>query len=167
MKECQRRHLRWCGILAAPKTSQEPVTLPTERDHASHANQISTIEGGMHTTEEKDAHIDAGCEVQNVDTYELMAPSKPLSSLLDKHGLAHIGPITLGVEGYTLSVSTGHDLSWHKPCFLPVEARHHDGTHEYLSGLYDVTTGLSFHDLLCRLEGDALQSNADIACESV
>lgn len=102
-----------------------------------------------------------------MDTYELMAPSKPLSSLLVKHGLAHIGPITLTVECYTLSVSTGHNLLWHKPCFLPVEARHHDGTHEYLSRLYDVTTRLTFHDLLCRQKGDALQSNADIACESV
>ncbi len=120
-----------------------------------YANLMSVVKGGMRTGEEEDAHIAAGCEVQKVETYELSVPSATLSSLLDKHGIAHIDLLSLDVEGYELNALKGLDLSRHRPRFILVEARYRDEVHAYLSGLYELVDELTIHDLLYRLKDDA------------
>jgi FkbM family methyltransferase len=142
-----------------PHALVEQVALvPPEREGASvalrYANLMSVVKGGMKTSDEEEAHIAAGCDVQKIQTYDLSARGATLSSLLDKHGLQHVDLLSLDIEGYELAALQGLDFQRHRPRYILVEARYRDEVHAYLASRYDLVEELSFHDLLYRIKGD-------------
>ena len=122
-----------------------------------YADLMSTIQGGMRTPEEEDAHIAAGCKVQNISTFDISVPTATLSDLIEKHQLGQIDLLVLDVEGYEIGALRGLDLTRHRPAHILVEARYRDDVHAYLVQLYDLIAELSHHDLLY-----ALRTNASV-----
>ncbi len=141
------------GALAAPEQVPGSVTL-------RYAGLMSLVRGGMHSSEEEDAHIDAGCEVQKLDTYEVEAPCITLSAALDEAGISHVDLLSLDVEGFEDQALSGLDLSRHRPSYILVEARYRDEIDRRLLPYYEVAEELSHHDILYRLRG--LQDNTPI-----
>jgi len=162
----------WRGLLieAVPQLAEEcrryrphaivedAALVPPERQGETvalrYANLMSVVKGAMKTIDEEDAHIAAGCAVQKIQTYDLLARGATLSSLLEKHHLRHIDLLSLDLEGYELSALRGLDVRQHRPRYILVEARYRDEVHAYLADQYDFIEELSLHDLLYRLKGD-------------
>lgn len=166
MLECMRYrpHARVAHAALVPP---EGVGMPAV---LRYANLMSVLKGSMRSPEEEDAHIQAGCEVQKIQTHEFSAPTKTLSSLLDEFGLTHVDLLSLDIEGYEAKALRGLDLSRHQPRYILVEARYRDEVHAVLAGRYELVAELSQHDLLYRLKGDAgpkvVKPEADSAPEA-
>ena len=120
-----------------------------------YANLMTVVKGGMRSSAEEDAHIEAGCSVQKIEkSYEFVAPTATLSDLLDQYSLTHVDLLSLDVEGYEAKVLKGLDMSRHRPRFILVEARYREEVDAALRDYYELVAELSHHDLLYRLKGD-------------
>lgn len=140
-----------CAALAAPE--QVPGTVKIR-----YAGLMSVVEGGMRSTEEEDAHIEAGLAVQKLEqTYVTEVPCQTISNILDSCGITHIDLLSLDVEGYEAQALAGLDFGRHAPRYILVEARYRDAIDALLLPRYEVVEMLSHHDVLYRL---AAGSNA-------
>jgi hypothetical protein len=116
---------------------------------------MSLVEGALKSKEEEDKHVETGCEIQDVSSYEVRVPVATLSALLDKHGIKRVDLLSLDVEGYELNALKGLDFTQHAPRFMLIEARFRQEIDDYVAPLYDVVAELSYHDVLYARRDDA------------
>ena len=111
-------------------------------------NLMSLVKGAMKSEAGDLAHVQLGCEVQKVSTYEVKVPARTLSSIFDAHGITQIDLLSLDVEGFELQALRGLDLRRHRPGHLLVEARFRQEIVALLKPSYKVVAELSEHDVL-------------------
>ncbi len=118
-----------------------------------YAHLMSVVEGSLKTEEEKDKHIKAGIDVQNLErSYSVIVPARTLESILDEYSnLPAIDFFSLDVEGYELDVLKGTNLEKYRPKYILVEARFFEEVNSFLeSHNYEMIEKLSHHDFLYR-----------------
>jgi FkbM family methyltransferase len=161
------RYRRWGGLLVEPVPElaalcrrnrpdclvEEAALVPADHPggeveiHACHL--MSVVKGGMRTTAEEEAHVRLGAEVQDITPRLVRAPGRPLSAILDQHGITRVDLLSLDVEGFELPALRGLDFTRHRPRFILVEARYRDEIDAHLAAAgYHPIALLSFHDVL-------------------
>ena len=111
---------------------------------------MSIVKGAMQSEEGDLAHVRKGCEVQQIESYEITVPARPLSEILDQHGITKVDFFSLDVEGYELEALKGLDFTRHAPRFLLVECRERETMQNFLAAHYEAVAELSHHDVLFR-----------------
>jgi FkbM family methyltransferase len=139
---------------------------PTAEVEMRYCGLMSMIHGAM-PPEEEEKHIRLGCENQQIETYNMVAPAVTLSSLLDKHAIAKVDLLSLDVEGYELQVLKGIDFKRHRPEWMLIEARYRREIEDYLTPLYRVAAELTDRDILYQLRDSARLRNASVTGESL
>jgi hypothetical protein len=114
------------------------------------AGLMSVMQGGMHSKEEELKHVQVGCEIQKLSTYEVYAPTLTLSNILDQQGITEIDFLSLDVEGFEKQVLLGLDFTRHRPRYILVEERYSDEVKSILLAYYEIVDMLSHHDVLYR-----------------
>jgi FkbM family methyltransferase len=130
-----------CALVADSRATPE-VTM-------NYCNLMSVVRGAM-TAEAEREHIEKGCAVQKVESYELTVPGRTLSEVLDAHRIARVDFFSLDVEGYELEALRGLDLARHRPRFLLVETRDRTALEAHIGAHYETIAELSHHDVLYR-----------------
>jgi FkbM family methyltransferase len=127
-----------CALLAAGDPRRE-LTM-------QFCNLMSLVKGAMHSEEADREHIEKGCAVQKIETYEVTVPARPLDDILAAHRIEQVDLFSLDVEGFELQVLQG--LTQVRPRFLLVEARDRGAIEAHLAPHYEVAAELSHHDVL-------------------
>jgi FkbM family methyltransferase len=156
-EQCRRHRPRaqvvWAA-LGAPEQVPGTATLRV-------AGLMSIVRGAMGSSEEEDAHIAAGREVQKLPSVQdVTAPYATLSEILDRCGVAEVDLLSLDVEGFEAQALAGLDLSRHRPRFILVEARYREAVDARLRAHYEAVAELSHHDVLYRRKESASPSGA-------
>jgi FkbM family methyltransferase len=115
-----------------------------------YANLMSVVRGARGGEAEDRRHVAQGEELQGVSTYELEAPARTLSAVLDAHGVARIDLLCLDLEGYEPQALRGLDLERRRPEWIMVEAWDRAAVDALLAPRYDPVALLSHHDVLYR-----------------
>ena len=131
-----------CALVASDSAQREVAM--------RYCNMMSIVKGAMQSEEGDLEHIRKGCEVQRIESYELTVPARPLSEVLDQHGIAQVDFFSLDVEGYELEALKGLDFARHVPRFLLVECRERETIQNFLAPRYEAVAELSHHDVLFR-----------------
>jgi FkbM family methyltransferase len=114
------------------------------------AGLMSVIQGGMQSKEEELKHVQVGCEIQKLSSYEVYAPTLTLSNILDQQGITEIDFLSLDVEGFEHQALLGLDFTRHRPRYILVEERYSEKVKSILNKYYEVVDMLSHHDVLYR-----------------
>ncbi len=134
------------------------VPLDFEQSHVDmrYCDLMSQIKGAMDTEDEELAHVQLGCQVQQIETHDLRVPARPLSSLLDEHGVEQVDLLSLDVEGFELQALQGIDFDRHRPRFMLIEVRDPTEIENHLHPLYEPVAEFSRRinraDVLYRLK---------------
>jgi FkbM family methyltransferase len=162
------RYRRWSGLLVEPvpelarrcrknrrRCIVENVALvPLDFDRPyvelTYCDLMSQVKGAMKTAEDERKHLELGCQIQKVRSYDFPSRAKPLSVLLDEHRIRRIDLLSLDVEGYELPVLQGLDFQRHRPHLMLIEARFRNEIERYLQPWYEPVAELSHHDVLYR-----------------
>ncbi len=160
------RYKEWTGILIEPiyelaqkcminrpKCIVENVALVPFDFKGSYVemrycNLMSLVKGSMKSEDDELNHINKGCAIQNISTYEIKVPAATLSSVLDKHSISKIDLLCLDVEGFELSALKGIDFEKHRPKYMLIEARYREEIESFIGSLYEPIAELSHHDVL-------------------
>lgn len=99
-------------------------------------------------------HLRRGA-IDESDIYDVEAPARTLSSILDQERAPTVDLLSLDAEGYEAAALRGLDLDRHAPRFILVEVLAEDGASrgpvdDLLADRYDLTASPSHHDLLYR-----------------
>ncbi|KAF3891261.1 FkbM family methyltransferase [Tolypothrix bouteillei VB521301] len=113
-----------------------------------YSNLMSLVKGAMKSEEKEIEHIRRGCELQDIESYEVQVPARTLNSILEQHIIEKIDFLSLDVEGFELSVLQGIDFDKYRPAWMLVEARYRDEIDSFLKQLYEPVAELSHHDVL-------------------
>ncbi len=127
-----------------------PFDYPDSHIEMRYCNLMSQVKGAMKSEDKELQHIEQGCEIQKIKTYDIQVPARTLSSILEEHHIKSIDLLSLDVEGFELSVFKGLDLDKHKPRFILVEARYREEIENHLQQDYYALAELSHHDVLYR-----------------
>jgi FkbM family methyltransferase len=125
-------------------------------DHGSpavtvhYANLMSVVSGARGSDAKDRLHVERGERLQGVSTYELQAPARTLSAILDSHGIERVDLLCLDLEGYEPTALRGLDFERHRPAWILVEAWDRPAIDELLAPRYDEVAQLSRHDVLYR-----------------
>jgi|GEM_PF-296078 len=160
------KYRKWKGILIEPipflaescKTNRPncivencalvPFDYQDSEIEMYYCNLMSMVKGAQRTKDEDLRHIERGCIVQNIQSYEMTVPVRTLTSILDQYNVQKIDLLSLDVEGFELGVLQGLDFERYQPDFLLIEARYRDEIDSFLSSRYEVVAELSHHDVL-------------------
>lgn len=118
-----------------------------------YCNLMSLVKGGMQSAGEEQAHIEIGCAVQRITTYDLTVPARTLQSVLDQRGIVAADLLVLDVEGYEDKVLRGVDFERFRVGHILVEARYRREVDAALDGRFTAVAELSHHDVLYRRHG--------------
>lgn len=123
----------WRGLLVEPVPELHAKAVARRpRSHVAHAALVGpdfpdatvAVRFGdlMSTLTDADpAHAAAGLATAGRAGYEVAAPARTLSSLLDEAGFARVDLLVLDVEGRELDVLAGLDLDRHAPTLMLIE----------------------------------------------
>jgi FkbM family methyltransferase len=139
-KNRQRSIVENCALLSAGDTRRE-LTM-------EFCNLMSLVKGAMQSEEADRVHIEKGCAVQGIQSYEVTVPARTLDDLLAAYRIEHVDLFSLDVEGFELQVLRG--LTKVKPRFLLIEARDRAPIEAHLAPDYEAIADLSHHDVLFR-----------------
>ncbi|NJL83687.1 MAG: FkbM family methyltransferase [Chloroflexaceae bacterium] len=112
----------------------------------TYANLMSITNGAFENQERAKAHVEKGCNLQKVSSYEIQVPAKTLTSILDKLSLDKIDFFSLDVEGFELNVLNGLDFDKYCPRYLLIETSFRDDVDQLLSKWYIQVDQFSHHD---------------------
>lgn len=129
-----------CALLATGDPRRE-VTM-------QFCNLMSLVKGAMHSEQADREHIEKGCAVQGIQSYEVTVPARTLDDILAAHGITEVDLFSLDVEGFELQVLQG--MTKVQPRFLLIEARDRAAIEGHLAPRYEVAAELSHHDVLFR-----------------
>lgn len=146
-EQCRRNRPR-CRVencaLVPPGFTDTHITM-------RYCNLMSLVKGAMKSEEEDLAHVRKGCEIQNVEAYELRVPARTLTAVLEDAPPSRIDLFSLDVEGFELSALQGLDFEKFRPAWLLVEARFRAEIDAFLAERgYAPEAELSVHDVLYR-----------------
>lgn len=114
-----------------------------------YSNLMSVVKGGMRTKEDEDKHIENGCRLKNLKTYEVNVPASTLTAILDKNSVKKIDLLSLDVEGYELPALQGLDYNRYRPTYILVEARYKDEITNFLTKQsYKAIANFNEYDIL-------------------
>ena len=113
-----------------------------------YCNLMSLVKGAQKSALEELDHIERGCKVQKISSYQISVPARTLNSILEEHNIEKIDFFSLDVEGYELSVLKGIDLERFQPTYILVEARYRQEIDDYLDPYYEVLAELTERDIL-------------------
>ncbi len=145
----------WTGLLVEPvpalaemarKFRRAPVVNaalgPADQDGVP----VTLVEDDLVTTLARDGSAAHG--------RRLSAPMRPLSALLDEHGITSVDFFSLDVEGAEIAALRGLDMERHAPRYVLVETANFEDVRVLLGAKYDFVEALSVHDYLfaCRTE---------------
>lgn len=125
-----------------------PFDYPNNTVEMRYCNLMSLVKGAMKSDEMDMAHVQLGCDVQGLATYELQVPARTLTSVLKQHAVTRIDCFSLDVEGFELNVLKGLDLDCYRPAWMLIEARFREEIDSFLKGQYEVVAELSERDVL-------------------
>lgn len=115
-----------------------------------YCNLMSLVKGAMGSDDKDRDHIRRGCEVQRIESYDLKAPVRTLTDVLDQYSVGTIDLFSLDVEGYEMNVLRGLDFERYRPRYLLIEVRNRPEMDAFLATLYRPVAELSHHDVLYR-----------------
>ncbi len=148
-QQCRRNRPR-CLVencaLVAPDYHGQQVSM-------HYCNMMSLVKGAMKSPEADRQHVERGCEVQHIQSYELTAPASTLTAVLERHKVRKIDLLSLDVEGYELQALQGLDFGRFPPRFMLIEARFREEIDGFLAPRYEPVAVLSHHDVLYRRKG--------------
>ena len=164
------RYRNWTGILieAVPELAEKcrqnrpkcivencalvPFSYSDSHVAMHYCNMMSLVKGAMRSEEADKAHIQSGCQMQKITSYELSVPARTLNSVLDQHQkqIPAIDFFSLDVEGYELEVLKGLDLDKYQPRYILVEVWFGKEIDAFLNSRYEQVALLSYHDVLYR-----------------
>jgi FkbM family methyltransferase len=130
-----------CALVADSKAQPE-VTM-------RYCNLMSVVQGALPAEAERE-HLEKGCAVQKVETYDLCVRARTLSEILAEHGIRRIDLFSLDVEGYELEVLRGLDFIRWRPRFMLIETRNQPTLDAALASRYEPVAQLSHCDVLYR-----------------
>lgn len=114
-----------------------------------YSNLMSAVKGGMKTKKDEDQHIEMGCRLKNLKTYEIKVSATTLTDILDKNHVKKIDFLSLDVEGYELSALRGLDFDRYRPAYILVEARYKNEIVDFLSKQsYQTVVSFNEYDIL-------------------
>jgi FkbM family methyltransferase len=128
-----------------------PLNYPNKEIDMRYSNLMSLVKGAMRSEEEEIAHINRGCEIQSIETYDVKVPAINLTAILDRHEIKRIDLLSLDVEGFELEVLRGIDFKKYRPKFILIEARFKEEIEIYLDDLYIPIGRIGFYDILFKL----------------
>ena len=112
---------------------------------------MSLVRGAMGSEEADLAHAaDGSARQDGLAVRRVRVPARPLSEVLDDHGIANVDLLVLDVEGWEVRALQGLDLDRHAPRFMLIEARFRPEIEELLGSRYAAEAELSHHDVLYR-----------------
>jgi FkbM family methyltransferase len=168
------RYRGWRGLLiepvpelarrcraARPESIVEQVALVAP-DHGAttiamrYANLMSVVEGARGSDADDRRHAELGEQLQGISSYELRAPARTLSAILETHGVERIDLLCLDLEGYEPTALRGLDLDRHRPAWMLVEAWERPAIDDLLAPWYDPVAELSRHEVAELPHGDVL-----------
>jgi FkbM family methyltransferase len=114
------------------------------------AHLMSVVEGARGSDAEDRRHVQLGEKLQGITSYDLQAPARTLSSILDAHGIRRIDLLSLDLEGYEPAALRGLDLERHRPAWLLVEVWDRSTIEEIVDRWYVRVAELSELDVLYR-----------------
>lgn len=133
---CAKNRPRATTVHAALVAPDYPAaTVPMRYCHL-----MSVVAGGHGTPEAEEAHLALGRELQGVQTYEVAAPARTLTSILTEHAVRHLDFLSLDVEGYEAAALRGLDLDRYRPTWILVEAWDRPAVEAALAGYEPVAT---------------------------
>jgi len=165
------KYMKWRGLLIEPipelaeqcKTNRPQsivencALVPFDYEHGDiemrYCSLMSVVKGGRKSLEDELDHIRRGCEVQEIQSYELKVPARTLTSILDQHSIQNIDFLSLDVEGFELSALKGIDFDKYRPKFILIEANYRDELDSYLHPLYEPIEVVFHEDVLYKLTG--------------
>ncbi len=162
------KYLGWHGLLIEPvpelaeKCRQNrpqcivencalvPFSYHGEDIEMRYCNMMSLVKGAMKSETADLDHIQKGCAIQNISTYDLRVPARTLTAVLAQHRVGRIDFLSLDVEGFELQALQGLDFERYRPAHMLIEARFRDEIDGYLQPWYEPVAVLSHHDVLYR-----------------
>lgn len=114
----------------------------------------SLVRTSRPSRDEEQQHLRRGL-IDESDIYDVEAPARTLSFILDHCEAPAVDLLSLDVEGYEAAALRGLDLDRHAPRFVLVEVLVEDGASrgpvdELLADRYDIAAYPSHHDVLYR-----------------
>lgn len=149
-----------------PKALVEQVALvafdyrrPTIRMHYS--DLMSVVDGARGSAREDAKWAELGFHADGnrpdrSTPRTIDVPARPLSAVLDEHGITDIDLLSLDVEGYEPSVLRGLDLDRHRPTYIVVEAWSPSEVDALLLGHYEKVGALCAHEFMGYVWHDVL-----------
>jgi FkbM family methyltransferase len=125
---------------------------PKKHIDMKYCDLMSIVNGAMKSKKEEIDHIDNGCKIQNIETYDIKVSVSTLNSILEKHMVSNIDFMSLDVEGFEANVLRGIDFEKYKPKYMLIESRYKEEIDSIIASLYRQISKLSHHDVLYKLK---------------
>lgn len=120
----------------------------------AYGDLTSLVRASRPSRDQEQQHLRRGV-IDESDIYDVEAPARTLSSILDQERAPTVDLLSLDVEGYEAAALRGLDLDRHAPRFILVEVLVEDGASrgpvdDLLADRYVLAASPSHHDLLYR-----------------
>ncbi|HYX05971.1 MAG TPA: FkbM family methyltransferase [Bacteroidales bacterium] len=143
-KKLRKRSEVFNYICSSPENSGLKKTI-------RYADLMSQVNGSLQNTNEENAHISRGIEIQDLNnSFKVDIECKTLSEIIDKSGFERFDFMSIDVEGHELQVLKGLDLNRHAPTYLLIETWDHERQEiiDYLDNYFFIEKYLTHKDIL-------------------
>ena len=113
-----------CACVSASDPRKE-LTLTT-------CGLMTIVKGAKGGSDQEEAWISRGEQVQSIDRAEVTVPARTLQSVLDEAGVTKVDMLVIDVEGYEIPVLDGLDFTRLPPKWIVGEDDYNDDLRNYL-----------------------------------